>query len=359
MAGTVTAKEVARHAAVSIGTVSRVFNNHHNVSNEIRQRVLKVAADLGYSRPGGQPLLTPGRALKEICFLYCSKGETLPLTLNPYWAPIFYGVEREARLANIKLSYRTLDEEGQSARQLTSFLGEMRPGGLLLVGPAELETVKAFQATGLPLVLVDHYLPDLLPPVDAVLGDNFQGARLAMEHLFEMGHRRIAFIGGAAVPGPRPAFGVYSVQQRWASYCMALLDHGLPVDYSLVEAGNLTTRSGYVACQRLLARRVDFSAIFCADDDTAIGALKALRESGRDVPTDVSLVGFDDIELAQHVTPPLTTIHLSADQLGATALRVLMARADNPDTSCVTNLLGVTLVKRGSVAAAPPASPFS
>lgn len=352
MAGMVTAKEVARRAEVSVGTVSRVFNNHSNVSDEIRQRVLKVAADLGYLRPGGQPVLAPGRALKEIGFLYCHKGDTMPLTLNPYWAPIFYGVEREARLANIKLTYRTLDEEGQSARQLTSFLLEMRPGGLLLVGPAELETVKAFQATGLPLVLVDHYLPDLSPPVDAVLGDNFQGARLAMDYLFALGHRRIAFLGGAALPGPRPTYGVYSIQQRWASYCMALLDHGLPVDYTLVEAGDLTTEGGYAACQRLLARRVEFSALFCADDITAIGALKALREAGRSVPADVSLIGFDDIELSQHVTPPLSTIHLSADQLGAIALRTLLARVVNPDASCVTNLLGVTLVKRGSVAVA-------
>src|SRR5260370_13182927 len=99
---------------------------------------------------------------------------------------IFYGVESEARACNIKLIYRTLTDEGQPARQLTAFLSEMRPGGLLLVGPAELETVRAFQATGLPMVLVDHYLPDLQQPIYSVLGDNFQGTRLAMEYLFKM-----------------------------------------------------------------------------------------------------------------------------------------------------------------------------
>lgn len=350
MASSVTAKEVARRAEVSVGTVSRVFNNHSNVSEEIRQRVLKVATELGYTRPGGQPVFATGRALKEVCFLYCSGADTLPLTLNPYWAPIFYGVEREASHSNIKLTYRTLAEEGQTPRQLTAFLSEMRPGGLLLVGPAELETVRAFQSTGLPMVLVDHYLPDLPQPVDAVLGDNFQGARLAMEHLFAQKHRRIAFLGGIALPGPRPSFKIYSIQQRWASYCMALLDHGLPVDYDLVESGNLTTESSYAACQRLLARQKAFSAIFCADDITAIGALQTLREAGYRVPEDVSLIGFDDIELARHVTPALTTIHVDADQLGATALRTLVARSANPDASCVTNLLGVSLIERASVA---------
>ena len=353
MAGSVTAKEVARRAEVSVGTVSRVFNNHSNVSEEIRQRVLKVASDLGYTRPGGQPALLsgPGRPLKEVCFLYYQGNQdTIPLTQNPYWAPIFYGVEREARRSQLKLVYRTIIEGEQSPRQLTVFLTDMHPGGLLLVGPAEHEFVRACQATDLPLVLVDHYLADLVPPVDAVLGDNFQGARQGMDYLFEMGHRRIAFIGGGAQPGPRPAYKIYSIQQRWTSYCMALLDYGLPLDYTLVESGNLTTESAYAACQRLLARQVEFSAIFCADDITAIGAIQALREYGRRVPEDVSLLGFDDIELARHVTPALTTLHVNADQLGATAFRTLLARAANPETSCVTNLLGVTLVKRASVA---------
>ncbi|HEY0752804.1 MAG TPA: LacI family DNA-binding transcriptional regulator [Ktedonobacteraceae bacterium] len=353
MAGSVTAKEVARRAEVSVGTVSRVFNNHSNVSDEMRQRVLRVAADLGYTRPGQQPVPVPGRVLREVCFLYCHKGDTLPLPLNPYWAPIFSGVEREARLSNIKLSYRTLDEKDQSTRQFSSFLSEMRLAGLLLVGPAELGTIRAFQATGLPLVLVDHYLPDLPQPVDAVLGDNFQGARLAMEHLFALGHRRIAFLGGNTLPGLRPAAPIYSVQQRWASYCMALLDHGLALDAQLVESSELNTEDAYAACRRLLERGADFSALLCADDITAIGALKALREFGHRVPEDVSLIGFDDIELSRHITPPLTTVHLSADQLGATALRTLIARVINPEASCVTHLLGVTLIKRGSVA--PPA----
>src|SRR5258708_17358103 len=126
MAGSVTAKEVARRAEVSVGTVSRVFNNHSNVSEEIRERVFKVAADLGYTRPGGQPAVVPGRALREVSFLYYqSNSDAIPLALNPYWAPIFYGVEREASRSNLKLTYRTLIEGEQSPRQLTALLTEL------------------------------------------------------------------------------------------------------------------------------------------------------------------------------------------------------------------------------------------
>jgi LacI family transcriptional regulator len=203
-------------------------------------------------------------------------------------------------------------------------------------------------------VLVDNYIA--AHPVDVLLPDNFQGAQLAMDYLFSEGHRRIAFIGGpsesttSATLTTPPIYKIYSIRQRWISYCMAFLDRGLPIDYYLVESGKLSTESGYDACKRLLERKADFSAIFCVDDITAIGAMKALREAGRRVPEDVSLIGFDGIELGQHVTPALSTIRVSTEALGATALRTLIARAANPDAPYVTTLLGVELIKRDSVA---------
>ncbi|MBV9231713.1 MAG: LacI family DNA-binding transcriptional regulator [Chloroflexi bacterium] len=351
MASSVTAKDVAQRAEVSVGTVSRVFNNHSNVSEEIRQRVLKVAADLGYFRTYGQPSITrPGnRVLKEVGFLYCSSIEETPKTLDPYWGPIFYGVESESRQSNIKITFRTITDICYIPHLLTTLLYEMRLGGVLLVGQAEAETLAVIQATKIPVVLVDNYIADPAHPVDTILPDNFQGARLAMDYLFSEGHRKIAFIGGPTDSTPRPIYKMYSIQQRWVSYCMALLDRGLPIDYDLVESGILTLESGYEACNRLLERKVDFTAIFCADDITAIGAMKALREAGRRVPEDISLIGFDGIDLGQHVTPSLSTIRVNTEELGAVALKTLIARASNPDAPYVTTLLGVELVKRDSV----------
>jgi LacI family transcriptional regulator len=228
----------------------------------------------------------------------------------------------------------------------------MRLGGVLLVGQGEVDTISAIQATNTPVVQVDNYVADLPRAIDTILPDNFQGARLALDHLFSEGHRRIAFIGGPSIPGPRPLYRIYSTHQRWMSYCMAMLDRGLPIDYDLVESGNLTLEGGYQACRRLLERKFDFTAIFCVDDITAIGAMRALREAGLRIPEDVSLIGFDGIDLGQHVTPPLTTVRVDAAAMGSVALRTLLERANNPEAPCVTTLIGVELVKRESVA--PP-----
>ncbi|MBV9617014.1 MAG: LacI family DNA-binding transcriptional regulator, partial [Ktedonobacteraceae bacterium] len=312
MSESVTAKDVAQQAEVSVGTVSRVFNNHNNVSENIRQRVLKAAADLGYFRGGGQMATTRsnGRVLKDVGFLYCSSIEETPATMDPYWAPIFHGVESASRQQNIKITYRTITDICHQPHILTALLYEMRLGGILLVGQAEADTINTIRATKTPIVQVDNYLPDLPYSIDTILPDNFQGARLAMDYLFNQGHRLIAFIGGPTPPGPRPIYKIYSTQQRWISYSMAFVDRGLPIDYDLVEAGNLTMKGGYDACKRLLERKANFSAIFCVDDITAIGAMKALREAGRSIPEEVSVIGFDGIDLGQHVTPTLSTIRV-------------------------------------------------
>lgn len=355
MPASVTARDVAQHAEVSVGTVSRVFNNHSNVSPEIRQRVLKVAADLGYFRATSQiaPPRPNGRGLTDIGFLYCSSIEKTPATMDPYWAPIFHGVESASHLSNAKIIYRTISDIREQPHILSATLYEMRLGGVILVGQGEVDTICTIQETGTPLVQVDNYLADLPRPIDTILPDNFQGARLALDYLFSEGHKRIAFIGGPSVSsGVRPIYKIYSVHQRWVSYCTAMLDHGMPLDYNLVESGNLTLEGGYEACKRLLARQIDFSAIFCVDDITAIGAMKALREAGRKIPEDVSIIGFDGIDLGQHVTPTLSTIRVDSAAMGAIALKTVLERAAHPDAPCVTTLIGVELVKRESVA--PP-----
>ncbi len=353
--GTITARDVAREADVSVGTVSRVFNNHINVTKDVRKRVLEAASKIGYFGPRGQDARSRGnsRALREIGFLFSSNVDTtMTVTANPFWSHILYGVENEARKSNIKVTYRTLGELVQTPQVLLTTLYEMKLGGILLVGPAEAETIQLLQSMKLPLVLVDNYVPEL--SVDAVLGDNFEGARSAVDYLISEGHRRIAFIGGpTTVGGSRPINKVYTIERRAAGYRTALLDAGLSVDYDLYEATNLSADEAHEACKRLLARNgIDgFSAIFCANDEIAIGAMKALREAGRRIPEDVSLVGFDDIALVEHLTPALTTVRINKEALGSTAVKALLARVADFDAVNVTSMLEVELIKRDSVTA--------
>lgn len=343
MAGSITVKDVAQRANVSVGTVSRVFNNHSNVTDEIRQRVLKAAADLRYFGSSSQD----NRAVKEIGFLFYVDVDNSSALTNPFWSSILNGVESEARRSNIKVTYRAIGELSQTPQILLTTIYEMKLGGILLVGPAEAETIRLIQSTQLPLVLVDNHIPGL--SADSVLGDNFEGARIAVTHLINMGHRQIAFIGGPTVDGPRPINKIYTIERRAAGYRTALLDAGLSVNYELYEAGNLSTDGGYDACRRLLARNNNFSAIFCANDETALGAMKALREAGCRIPEDVSLVGFDDIALVEHLTPALTTVRINKEALGAVAVKSLLARAADPDAVAITSMLDIELIQRNSV----------
>jgi LacI family transcriptional regulator len=353
VANSVTVKDVAREANVSIGTVSRVFNNHKNVTEEVRLRVLKAASFVGYFGPNGQNMdslnsnRNSSRELREIGFLSHFDVDITAIAINPFWSHILFGVESEARKSNIKVTYRAIRELSQSPEMLLTTIYEMKLGGILLVGSVEPETVRLIQNTKLPVVLVDNYIPGL--SVDAVLADNFEGARAAVDYLISEGHRQIAFIGGPILDGPRPINKFYTIERRAAGYRTALLDAGLPVKYALYEAGDLGPDGGYEACTRLIERNVQFSAIFCANDATAIGAMKALREKGYRIPEDVSLVGFDDIAMVEHLTPALTTVRVNKEALGYIAVKQLVSHSTDLDAASVTILLEVELIKRNSV----------
>lgn len=347
MAESVTLKDVARQAQVSIGTVSRVFNNHTNVTSEVRLRVLKAATQLGYFGAGGQETRLPevNRIVKEIGFLFCSTVTSNGITTNPFWSQILHGVESEARKNNLKVTYRAIDNAREIPETLLTTIYELKLGGILLVGPAERQIVQLLQSTGIPLVLVDNYAPQ----VNAVIGNNFEGARVAVEYLISMGHQQIAFIGGPLLEGSRPVNKIYTIERRAEGYRMALQDAGLPVLYTIYESANLTADGGYAACKRLLKSGVPFSAIFCANDEMALGALKALREAGLNVPADISLVGFDDIDLVEHLVPALTTVRVNKEVLGSVAVQRLLFLMSQPHPVNVSTVLDVELVIRDSV----------
>lgn len=351
LAGSVTLKDVAQEAQVSIGTVSRVFNNHINVTEEVRQRVLKAATQLGYFGMAGQETrpYEGSRLVKEIGFLFSSILPNTRVRTNPFWSHILHGVESEASKSNIKVTYRSLVEIQHTPDILLTTIYEMKLGGILLVGPAEPDIVHVLQGVGIPLVLVDNYVPQ----VDAVLVNNLEGAKDAVQHLISMGHRQIAFIGGPMIAGTPPLNKIYTIERRAEGYRLALCDAGLPVPYDLYEDGGLSTEGGYQACQRLLESGKSFSAIFCANDEMAIGAMKALRDAHLHISADVSLVGFDDIDMVEHLTPALTTVRVNKQVLGSIALKRLLALMSNPDPVSVTSMLEVELVKRDSVSRRP------
>ena len=348
----VTTQDVAHAASVSRVTVSRVLNNHGNVTERIRQRVLQAAADVGYlSRP---PRPVPSNPLSDIGFFFASILGEEPLGDNPFWTPVLHGVEQEASAAGIHVTYRSITPYAERTGALLELVREARLDGVLLVGPASEPVARALHGSGVPLVLVDNTVPGVA--VDAVLGDCLGGGRAAVRHLVGLGHRDVAFIGGPFVESDPPlrhrTNTIWSVEQRALGYLSALEEAGIEPDHRLFEGSNLTTDGGYAACQRLLAGGRPFTAIFCANDVCAIGVIRALHEAGLAVPWDVSVVGFDDIEVARHLIPPLTTVRVDKEAIGAWATRRLLARAVDPAAITSTTCLHVDLVQRGT--AAPP-----
>jgi DNA-binding LacI/PurR family transcriptional regulator len=358
----VTTFDVARAAGVSRVTVSRVLNDHHNVTDKVRQRVLQAAADLGYiSQKSTNSVISvpktkrPVRVLRNIGFFFASLHGHEPLTGNPFWSPVLHGAEQEATAAGIAVTYRSINQWVDQADALPAAVRAASVDGILLVGPATEATVQALQATERPLVLVDNCVPS--QRVDAVLSDNFGGGRAAVAHLVELGHRQVAFIGGPFRVSPPPALhqtnSVWSIEQRALGYVTALREAGIEPSERLYEGDNLRPAGGYRACQRLLAGGQPFTAIFCANDESAVGAMRALHQAGLRVPGDVSVVGFDDIEMAQHLIPPLTTVRVNKEAIGAWAVRRLLARALQPAAVAATLALHVELIQRETVAAPP------
>ena len=352
MGHSITIKDIARQAEVSIATVSRVLNNQGSIKEELRQHVLQIAADLGYFKTADQGLATRNekRTLKVIGFILAYSDLEDP-PLDTFWSHILHGAEIEARKSNIYVTYYGVSLN-QPPYLLLSKLHEMRVDGLLLVGSAGPEIVQSLQAANFPLVLVDNFVRIPGQQIDAILSHNYEGAKEAINYLINEGHQQIAFISGPTTNSLRLSHKrIYTFERRRDGYLAALHEAGLQVHKELVVEDCYVNNPDevYAACKRLVDSKVPFSALFCANDPLAGKAIKALRELGLRVPEDVSVVGFDNADIAEHLTPPLTTVHVNKEAMGAIAVKSLIARIADPEAIGITSILAVELIKRESV----------
>ena len=331
----VTIRQVAQEAGVSTGTVSRVLNHKPGVSETTRHHVLTVARELGYTLPRRSHLSTA--IVTHLGLLNRPMEESLPA--NAFYADVLNGIEQLCHASRINLSYSSLDIVNGHLRSLPALAGDERISGLILVGAisqAVIETI--VDAMHLPIVLVDNWLPHCC--WDAVMTDNVRGVSQETEFLMSQGHRHIALIGGPDHP---------SIVERRAGYQATLQEHGLaPI---IVESAGLEMANGEQAVVELLRRAPETTAIVCSNDLQAIGALRKLQELGYQVPTDFSVVGFDDINLARLTSPPLTTIRVGRQALGQVATHLLLGRISASERPAVKAVVGVTLVERDSVGA--------
>ncbi len=324
---------MAARAGVSRTTVSFVINRRTDVQipPETWRRVEAAAIDLGYHPHGAARQLAAGTSLTLGLVLRQSAEQVVADALL---ADTLWGLAAAARAGG----YRVLVEPfAPGDGTYADLLRSARTDGLVVSGPRDDDQdLAALVRDGFPIVLQGSR-PDLdAPSVDV---DNRAGARGAVEHLIALGHRRIGCITNAPL-------AYTAAVERLAGYRDALEGAGIAFDVALVAEGAFDAASGHSAMAQLLAR-ADPTAVFVASDVVAIGALRGLRDAGLQVPTDVSVVGFDDIPIAAHLDPPLTTVHLPANDLGETAGRLLVDRVAGRPVPART-LLPTQLVVRES-----------
>lgn len=341
MSATATLRDVAERAHVSIGTASQALNNRPNVSVETRQRVLEAARDLGYKLR--EPAAGPNNSQVEVLGMITKHDYGLPIEINPFYSHIQLGVERECQRMGLSLMYANIEVDHQNRPVYwPSMLREQRIDGLLFVGTFFEGTVDIIQRqTNVPIVLIDSYAPNL--PFDHILIDNMNGTRRMVEYLIQLGHRNIGLVGSGDENPP-------GVQERVHSFFTTLKAHNLPAHYH--EDSWLARAQSYEATLKLLRRAPELTALFVINDDCAIGAMHAATDLGLRIPEDLSIAGFDDINVAREVTPPLTTVVVPKVWMGAMGVRRMLERAANPDQPKVYLVLSTDLVIRKSVS--PP-----
>lgn len=305
----ITIYDIAKQAGISAATVSKVFNEYPDVSAKTRKKVLDTAREMGYLPNLSARTLITGRSWTLGILYMESSGKGIR---HPFFNALMESFKNEAESRGYDLMFISRDIGGRK----TSYLEHCRfrsVDGVMaaLLNPGDPD-VQELLKSGIPCVLVDYEAP----LAGMVQSDNVGGAMLAVRHLYSMGHRRIAHISGG--------WSFAGVKRR-QGYEQALQELGLPLREEDVadSGGDYTEENGYRAMQRLLEQEERPTAVFAAGDNLAIGAIKALRERGLSVPEDMSIVGFDDIDLAAYMSPSLTTVRQDTAALGAGAARML------------------------------------
>jgi len=305
---TVTIRDVARRAGVSSSTVSHVLNRTRFVAPGTRDEVLRAIKELEY-HPSAI-----ARSLRR------KQTETVGVIVsdisNPFFTDLVRGVEDACNPRDFNLVVCSTDEDSIREADYLRMLYEKQVDGVILAptaGPHD--TLVGLIRRGLRAICIDRWFSDI--PTGAVVTDNRDAARAAVEHLISLGHRRIGVVAGLP--------GISTTWERLKGYSQALQAHGIPADGDLVRCGNSKIGGGFQATLELLATQPPPSALFVTNNLMTIGAMNALRERGLRCPEDVAIVAFDDFPWATAFRPYLTVVAQPTYEIGQRAAQILLS----------------------------------
>jgi LacI family transcriptional regulator len=309
----ITIYDIAKKAGVSAMTVSRVINNNGRISEATRKRVRKVMEELHY---------IPNSMARS---LVLQKTKILSLLItditNPFYTTIARGAEDAAKKSGYGLLFGNSDEDYIKEKDYVDMILSTRVDGVLFAptGDHSLENLQKLQKHNIPFVLLDRDIPGM--DADIVLGDSKEGARKLVEHLIELGHRRIVLINGSQ--------DVSTARLRHMGYREAHTLGGLEVDESLIIHANFRDFHDEPALRALLQLNEPPTAIFAANNLLAVGVIQSLRQQGLQVPQDISVVCFDDFGHADAINPFLTLASQPAYQFGSLGMQLLIERIES------------------------------
>ncbi|WP_032907976.1 ribose operon transcriptional repressor RbsR [Yersinia intermedia] len=328
-----TMKDVARLAGVSTSTVSHVINKNRFVSDPIRDKVLAVIKQLNYAPSA----LARSLKLNQTRTI----GMLVTASSNPFYAEVVRGVERSCYERGYSLILCNTEGDIDRMSRSIETLMQKRVDGLLLMctenhRPSQ-DILRCYPS--LPIIMMD-WAP--FEGVNDVIQDNsLLGGEMATSYLIARGYTRIACIAGPQDKTP--------AKERLEGYRQAMDRAGLPIPSGYEVASDFEFGGGLVAMKQLLALPEPPEAVFTSNDAMAVGVYQALHQAGLSIPQDMAVIGYDDIELAQYMTPPLTTIHQPKDSLGELAIDTLIHRLNNPEAEPQVLILTPELIERGSV----------
>jgi DNA-binding LacI/PurR family transcriptional regulator len=331
----ITLRDVAQYVGVSITTVSNVVRDWPYVADETRTKVQRAIVELGYSpHPIAQSLRTG--TMQTIGFI-------VPDLANPYFASMVSVAEDVARDQQYTVIVFNSHEDEATEAECIRRANNRMVDGILISQVAEAKhTTERLKALSVPVVSIDR-IPDDFDGASCTL-NNFRAAEMATQHLAALGHQRIAHIGGptSAAPG----------RDRSNGYLEALQQNGLDYHRTVYTRAGWGCNGGYAAMRQLLDDSIRPTAVFASNDRVAIGAFHAINDAGLRVPDDISVVGVDDIEVSEHITPPLTTVRQPLLDMARAGIDLLLTLVHEQEPEESHIVLEPSLILRQSTA--PP-----
>ncbi|WEG11844.1 LacI family DNA-binding transcriptional regulator [Pullulanibacillus sp. KACC 23026] len=325
--------DVARKANVSTATVSRVLRNPHSVKEETRKKVLRVIEELNYQ---------PNALARQ---LRTSRAHTIlvvvPTITNTVFAQVLGGIDQLAGEYGYRVLLANSNGHKEKSMSYLDHLKQKQVDGVILLTSELGEALLADIAKEYPIVLTSEFIPGSIIPTVSI--DNVRSGQQATEHLIQLGHQRIAHLTG-------PLEGLLS-QGRLAGYKEALERHGIPYDQGLVQEGDFSFESGSELMKGWLESPDPPTALFAANDEMAIGAMKAAIEKGIDIPNNLAVVGFDNIQFSSIFEPMLTTVAQPFHDMGVQSMKLLLKQINQEEIEHPQIVLDSELIIRQSCGA--------